>query len=225
MVTRENPMRQRSTSGTARARQDELVERIENLGPWFHNMDLGGIMTAPDRRPGGDSRLEPGLELDRVCQALPDGLSGKTVLDIDCNAGLYAIEMKRRGAARVVGIDSDPRYLQQAGLAAEVLGVDIELRRLSVYEVADLGERFDLVLFTGALDQLRYPLHALDLVREHAVGDVMVLQNVWRGDSHAGASQRAGVEVLLRDAGFAIEARLEEEAYLCRAACPRKDES
>jgi tRNA (mo5U34)-methyltransferase len=221
-------MRQRSTSWPARAGRDQLIERIANLAPWFQTMDLGGVMTAPDRRAGADPGLQPRLDVDRVCQALSDGLDGKTALHIDCNAGFYAMEMKRRGAARVVGIASDPRHLQQAGLAAEVLGVDIELRRLSVYEVADLGERFDLVLFTGALDHLRYPLHALDLVREHVVGDVMAVMDTARADSshdsQAGARDRAGVEALLRDAGFAIEARLEEEVYICRAACPRKDE-
>jgi tRNA (mo5U34)-methyltransferase len=217
-------MPQRSTSWPARARRDQLVERIANLAPWFQNMDLGGVMTAPDRRAGDDPGLQPRLDVDRVCQALSDGLDGKTVLHIDCNAGFYAIEMKRRGAARVVGIDSDPRHLQQAGLAAEVLGADIELRRLSIYEVADLGERFALVLFTGELHHLRYPHHALALVREHVVGDVMALKDASRGDSQAGARDRAGVEALLQSAGFAIEARLEEEVYICRAACPRKDE-
>jgi tRNA (mo5U34)-methyltransferase len=214
-------MPQRSTTRPARAHRDELVARVENLAPWFHNMDLGGIMTAPDHGPGE----QPGFAWDRVCQALPADLGGKTVLDIDCNAGFHAIEMKRRGAARVVGIDSDPRHLQQAGLAAEILGVDIELRRLSVYEVADLGERFDLVLFTGVLRHLRYPLLALDLVREHVAGDVMVVQTMSRSDCQAGERfDPAGAEAMLRSAGFAIEAPLEEGVYICRAACPRKDE-
>jgi tRNA (mo5U34)-methyltransferase len=231
-------MRQRSTSWPERSRRDQLVERIANLAPWFQNMDLGGVMTAPHRHAGDDPGSRPRLDVERVYQALfgglAGGLDGKTVLDIDCNAGFYAIEMKRRGAARVVGIDSDPRHLQQAGLAAEVLGADIELRRLAVYEVADLGERFDLVLFTGALHHLRYPLHALELVREHVLGDAMALVDASRGnasrgdtprgDSQAGARDRAGLEDLLCNAGFAIEARLEEEVYICRAACPRKDE-
>jgi tRNA (mo5U34)-methyltransferase len=231
-------MRQRSTNWPERSRQDQLVERIANLAPWFQNMDLGGVMTAPARRAGGDPGSRPRRDVDLVCQAvfggLAGGLEGKTVLDIDCNAGFHAIEMKRRGAARVVGIDSDPRHLQQAGLAAEVLDVDIELRRLAVYEVADLGERFDLVLFTGALDHLRYPLHALELVCEHVVGDVLALIEPARGDasrgdtsrdeSAAGTRARATLETLLCNAGFAIEARLEEEVYICRAACPRKDE-
>ena len=40
--------------------------------------------------------------------------------------------MMRRGAARVLGIDSDEDYLTQARFAAEVHGFDIEFRRLSV---------------------------------------------------------------------------------------------
>ena len=121
----------------------------------------------------------------RFAGALPSDLSGLTVLDVGCNAGFHAVEMKRRGAARVVGIDEDERYLAQARLAAEVLGVDLELVRLSVYDVAKLGERFDLVLFMGVLYHLRHPLLALDLLREHAVGGRMVFQSMLRGSDDA----------------------------------------
>jgi hypothetical protein len=47
--------------------------------------------------------------------------------------------MKRRGAARVVGIDSDERYLAQARFAADVAGVEIEFRQMSVYDVPRSG--------------------------------------------------------------------------------------
>jgi tRNA (mo5U34)-methyltransferase len=103
------------------------------------------------------------------------------VLDIGCNAGFYSIEMKRRGAARVVAVDSDERYLAQARLAAEVTGSEIEFRRLSVYDVGELAERFDLVLFMGVFYHLRHPLLALDLLNEHAVGDLLVFQSMLRG--------------------------------------------
>ena len=74
------------------------------------------------------------------------------MLDIGCNGGFYAIEMRRRGADRVLGIDFDPDYLAQARFAAEALGVEgIEFRELSVYDVGALGERFDLVVFMGVL--------------------------------------------------------------------------
>jgi tRNA (mo5U34)-methyltransferase len=52
------------------------------------------------------------------------------VLDIGCNAGFYSIEMKRRGAERVFGVDSAPDYIAQARFAAEMCAVDIELRTM-----------------------------------------------------------------------------------------------
>jgi tRNA (mo5U34)-methyltransferase len=158
----------------------ELKEKIDALGPWFHNMDLGGVPTAPDHFLGD----YPNLKFQRFAPHLPADLSGKSVLDIGCNAGFYSMEMKRRGADRVVGIDSDDRYLAQARLAAETLGHDnIEFRNLSVYDVGALGERFDLVIFMGVLYHLRHPLLALDLIHEHVARDLFVFQSMQRGSS------------------------------------------
>lgn len=155
----------------------DLARRIGELGEWFHNIDLGGVQTAPGHFLGD----YPGFQWRRLRPALPDDLAGRTVLDIGCNAGFFSIEMKRLGADRVVGIDHDPRYLAQARLAAEVSGVEIELRQLSVYDVARLEERFDVVLFMGVLYHLRHPLLALDLIHEHVASDLFVCQTLERG--------------------------------------------
>lgn len=155
----------------------DLTRRILDLGPWFHNLKLEGIPTAPNHFLGD----YPRCKFERFEHALPSDLTGMSVLDVGCNAGFYSIEMKRRGASRVVAIDHDPRYLEQARLASEVLGVELELRQLSAYDVGKLAERFDLVLFLGVLYHLRYPLLALDLLREHAVRDTLVFQTMLRG--------------------------------------------
>jgi tRNA (mo5U34)-methyltransferase len=52
-----------------------------------------------------------------------------------------------------------------------------------VYDVAKLGEKFDIVLFMGVLYHLRHPLLALDLLREHVVRDLLVFQSLMRGSS------------------------------------------
>lgn len=161
------------------ATQLEVEARVRALGDWFHNMELGGVTTAPNHFLGD----YPRVKWTRFAHALPADLRGCTVLDIGCNAGFYALEMKRRGAARVVGIDEDERYLAQAELAAEINGLELELRRMSVYEVAKLGERFDVVLFMGVLYHLRHPLLALDLIREHVAGDLLVFQSMLRGQA------------------------------------------
>ena len=228
----------------------DLKRRVEALGPWFHNMNLGGVWTAPDHFLGD----YPAQKFDHFAERLPDDLSGKSVIDIGCNAGFYSIEMKRRGADRVLGIDSDERYLAQARLATEVLGFnDIEFAQVDVYDVAALGERFDFIIFMGVLYHLRHPLLALDLIREHVAGDMLLFQSMQRGSKNVLSVEpdyefaqsdhffeasypklhfiereycedwtnwwvpnRACTEAMLRSAGFGIDARIEDEVYLCR---------
>jgi tRNA (mo5U34)-methyltransferase len=160
-----------------------VQRRIEELGPWFHNIDLDGVPTAPDHFLGN----YPYNKWRKFAHAIPSDLSGRTVLDIGCNAGFYSIAMKRRGAARVLGIDFDETYLAQARFAAEMADAEIEFQKLSVYDVGALNERFDIVLFMGVLYHLRHPLLALDLVREHTVGDLMVFQSMQRGSTEVTA--------------------------------------
>jgi len=165
---------QQRTGGLTR---DEIRSRVEQLGRWFHNLDLAGVPTAPNHFLGDYPRAKwRGFQ-----HAIPQDLKGASVLDIGCNAGFYSIEMKRRGADRVVGIDSSDEYLAQAKFATEVCGAKVELKKLSVYEVAQLNERFDVVLFMGVLYHLRHPLLALDLIHEHVVKNTLVFQTLQRG--------------------------------------------
>jgi tRNA (mo5U34)-methyltransferase len=157
---------------------EELRREIAELGPWFHNLDIHGVSTAPDHFLGD----YPRFKWEGFKQVIPDDLEGRSVLDVGCNAGFYSLEMKRRNAGRVVGIDSDPLYLRQARFAAEQSGLEVEFRQLSVYEVGKLQESFDLVIFMGVLYHLRHPLLALDLLHEHVVGDQMLFQCLQRGD-------------------------------------------
>ncbi len=159
-------------------KETALKKRIEELGPWFQNLRIGELQTAEDHFLGD----YPAFKWAGFQHVVPDDLQGKSVLDIGCNAGFYAMEMKRRNAGRVVGIDNDPRYLAQARFAANHAGLDIEFIQMSVYDVAKLGQRFDLVIFMGVLYHLRHPLLALDLLHEHVVGDELLFQCLQRGD-------------------------------------------
>ena len=161
--------------------QDQIRRRVAELGQWFHNLDLAGVKTAPDHFLGD----YPEVKWQRFASSIPDDLRGKSVLDVGCNGGFYSIQMKRRGAERVVGIDTDDKYLEQARFAAKVSGADIEFRNLSVYRVGELQEKFDLVLFMGVLYHLRHPLLALDLLHKFAVADLLVAQSMLRGSDES----------------------------------------
>jgi tRNA (mo5U34)-methyltransferase len=164
---------------TANLTKGQIRERAAALGEWFHNIDLDGVPTAPDHFLND----YPNVKWRRFQHSIPEDLTGRTVLDIGCNAGFYSIEMKRRGAERVLGVDFDERYLEQARFAAEVKDADIEFRRLSVYDLAELRETFDIVLFMGVLYHLRHPLLALDLIHEHVASDLLVYQSMQRGSA------------------------------------------
>jgi tRNA (mo5U34)-methyltransferase len=157
--------------------QDAIRQKVRDLGDWFHNLNLRGVQTAPNHFLGD----YPETKWRNFANAIPADLRGKTVLDIGCNAGFYSIEMKRRGADRVLGVDSDDTYLAQARFAAEMCEADIEFRNLSVYDVAALGERFDLIVFMGVFYHLRHPLLALDLIHEHVAKDLLIFQSMQRG--------------------------------------------
>ncbi len=156
---------------------DEIRQRVRELGDWFHNLNLKGVQTAPNHFLGD----YPETKWRNFANAIPVDLQGRTVLDIGCNAGFYSIEMKRRGAERVVGVDFDEVYLNQARFAAEMCDAQIEFRRLSVYDVGQLREKFDIVLFLGVFYHLRHPLLALDLIHEHVAKDLLVFQSMQRG--------------------------------------------
>jgi tRNA (mo5U34)-methyltransferase len=153
-----------------------LSQRISELGEWFHNLDLKGVKTAPHHFLGDF----PSIKWRDISAAIPQDLAGAHVLDIGCNGGFYSIEMKRRGAARVLGIDVDDRYLNQARFAAQTLGLEIEFEKRSVYKVDEILGHFDYVFFLGVFYHLRYPLYALDKVIKK-VGNTLVFQTMIRG--------------------------------------------
>jgi SAM-dependent methyltransferase len=76
---------------------------------------------------------------------LPESMEGAAVLDIGCNEGYFCLVAHSRGAARVIGIDSNAEVIRRAR----------ERNPAADYRVAtwwDLpDERFDFILFLSAI--------------------------------------------------------------------------
>lgn len=155
---------------------NDLAHRISQLGEWFHNIDLNGVPTAPAHFLGDFPRVK----WKQISPAIPQDLQGASVLDVGCNAGFYSVELKKRGAGRVLGVDVDDRYLNQARFVAKTLGQEIEFQKCSVYEVQNIPGEFDYVLFMGVFYHLRYPLYALDNLIKKVRGR-LVFQTMVRG--------------------------------------------
>src|SRR5687768_9381221 len=57
---------------------------------------------------------------------MPASLIGKRVLDLGCNEGFFCFDAKRRGAARVVGVDRNEGFINTANERATEAGLDVD---------------------------------------------------------------------------------------------------
>ena len=148
--------------------REEKIRRIEARS-WYHSIEIEpGLVT-----PGSLSAQGLHQMLERV--RLPAILSGLSVLDIGAWDGFYSFEAERRGAKRVVAYDLAPPDYFGFATAKELLGSKVEYRQGSVYDLRpEVVGTFDVVLFLGVFYHLRYPLLALDRIREVCAGYVLV---------------------------------------------------
>jgi tRNA (mo5U34)-methyltransferase len=131
---------------------------------WYHSMDLGhGIRT--------QGVSDPASKLERY--AIPPDLTGKTVLDIGAWDGFFSFECERRGASRVLAVDSfswaeGNNWGSKAGFdtARRVLGSRVEDKVVEVLDLSPetVGGTFDLVLFLGVLYHMMHPMLAIERV-------------------------------------------------------------
>jgi 2-polyprenyl-6-hydroxyphenyl methylase/3-demethylubiquinone-9 3-methyltransferase len=74
-----------------------------------------------------------------------DALAGLRILDIGCGGGLLCEPLARLGA-KVVGADPAAANIAAARLHAEDAGLAVDYRVTTAEDLADVGERFDVVL-------------------------------------------------------------------------------
>jgi tRNA (mo5U34)-methyltransferase len=147
--------------------QEQIEQRVAELDQsigWYQDIDLGNGLHTKSRVVWGETIDHPRQRWGNIVSAVPDDLSGMSVLDIGCNAGFIAFEAKKRGADYVLGVDLKEGYIEQARFCAEVTGLDVEFRQLDIYDLDQLGRRFDLVFFVGILYHCKYLRLAVEKV-------------------------------------------------------------
>jgi len=85
-------------------------------------------------------------------------LEGRSVLDIGCGPGQYAVALARRGARRVVGIDFAPAMIHMAQQRAIDSGAHSNTEFLvGEFLTCQFAERFDYVILMGFMDYVIDP--------------------------------------------------------------------
>jgi tRNA (mo5U34)-methyltransferase len=136
---------------------DELRRAVAGIR-WRHTIDVGqGVVT-----PG-----EGGNRVTLARLGLPQRLEGLSVLDVGASDGFFSFEAERRGAQRVLAIDTFCSWGTRQGfdLARRALRSRVQDRQIDVLDLSpDTVGVFDLVLFLGVLYHLRHPLLALERI-------------------------------------------------------------
>lgn len=153
--------------------ENQIREFDEDLG-WYQNIDLGNGIHTKSRVIWGEDPDHPRARWESIKSAVPDDLSGMSVLDIGCNAGFLALEAKKRGADYVCGVDIREGYVEQARFCADVMDLDVDFQTRSVYDLASLDRKFDFIFFVGLLYHCKYLLKAVDQVVGVSTGTLIV---------------------------------------------------
>lgn len=94
---------------------------------------------------------------------------GKRVLDIGCNSGLYCLMAKRMGASEVIGVDIDKKRIKQAEIIAANENQEITYFNRGIDEIADLG-KFDIVICIAVLTEIQDILGSIQRIKDSTRG-------------------------------------------------------
>jgi tRNA (mo5U34)-methyltransferase len=170
-----------------RMTNQQIRERIEALGPWFYEFDLGAAGRTPSSLPE-EVRPIHRTRLEMVGRAVENHFGGRLpkvrAIDVGCHEGFYSVALAQRGVGSVLGVDVRGESLAKARFVSEVLGLkNTEWRQANCEDlrVEETGE-FDLCLFLGLLYHLENPMRCLRnvarLTRELCVIETQVVDEV-----------------------------------------------
>jgi tRNA (mo5U34)-methyltransferase len=147
----------------------EQAQARINAVRWYHEIDFGSglrsVSSSPPDQAAGHRLLWKFIEeqLDAI------DFRGKSILDIGCWDGYWSFYAEKRGAAAVLAVDdftqnwSDSKGIY---LAKELLASNVEVvPDRSVYDLASLDRRFDIVMCLGLYYHLWDPFYAFAQIR------------------------------------------------------------
>jgi cyclopropane fatty-acyl-phospholipid synthase-like methyltransferase len=161
-------------------------------------------------------------------------IKGRTFLDVGCGNALYSLELARKGAAKVVGIDISEVMIGLCKKSAE----NENLADVCTFIQTDLldykpGSTNDVSVGIGLFDYISNPLPVLKRMREVSTDKaIMAFPRLWtwrapvrkvrlaRKGCDVFFYSKAKIEKLLRDAGFSRQEIVKVGKLYCVVAYP-----
>ncbi|ANO50614.1 tRNA 5-methoxyuridine(34)/uridine 5-oxyacetic acid(34) synthase CmoB [Woeseia oceani] len=153
------------------AERAQAEAQLRKLMPWRKGpFDIGGLIV--------DCEWRSDLKWSRVAAAISP-LAGRTVLDVGCGNGYYALRMHGAGARCVIGIDPTLLFVMQFQALRHFLPpLPVHVLPLTCEELPASGV-FDTVFSMGVLYHRRSPVdHLRELRGQLRQGGELVLETL-----------------------------------------------
>lgn len=144
-------------------------------------------------------------------------VEGRTFLDVGCGNGLYSLELAKKGAAKVVGIDISPVMITRCNRSAEKEGLEdrVTFAQTDLLEYQPESD-FDVSYGIGLFDYISDPLPVLKKMKKVTKDKAIMAfprSWTWRAPVRKVRLTMKGcpvffyskgkIDQLMRDAGFA----------------------
>ena len=138
--------------------ETERRELLQQLAPWRKGpFDVGGVHI--------DAEWRCSMKWDRLHDAITP-LEGRSVLDVGCGNGYYALRMYEAGARAILGIDPTLLYvIQFLAVTFDRRSLPIAVLPLRLHELPAESRAFDTTFSMGVLYHQRSPIDHLRQLR------------------------------------------------------------
>ena len=150
-----------------------LKDSLLGLAPWRKGpFNVGGVEI--------DSEWRSDIKWARIANAISP-LDGRSVLDVGCGNGYYALQMRKAGAARVIGVDPTLLYVMQfIAVNSFVHDPAVHILPLRLEETPPASNAFDTTFSMGVLYHQRSPIdHLKQLKTTLRPGGQLVLETIF----------------------------------------------
>lgn len=195
-------------SALGQGSSQELAERVAAFPRWQYRFELGDGLATPVVDAGRVNRHVQRRRyfFDALLQVTGGSLRGRRVLDLGCNAGFWSLQALDAGAEFVLGVDVAAEQIEQAELVFDARGVDRSRYRLERADAFDLGdgERFDVVLCLGLLEQVARPFELFERMAATGAELIVIDTDLARGRMSSFEVVRRGDPADAFDCGLAL---------------------
>lgn len=170
---------------------ESIKQQLIQLAPWHMDIALpNGLRTSignQDEYQNPDFSEVSVIRTDALKHQIqtmyPDGLYGRSFLDVGCNSGGYCFMANELGAEFAYGFDVREHWIKQAKFVAQQKAIGANQVDFQTHHIEDLprNRKFDITIFKGVFYHLPDPIDAIKLLSDITT-ETIVLDTGTRSD-------------------------------------------